>query len=162
MKCNQFEIDLADWVRQRLPEDASLKMERHASECASCASEAALERRMAAAWQAMPDAPPAPELWPKVAARMERPERRPWFAWNLGRLAVGGSLAAGAVCAAFFMHFMGTPNSENNTNIATGVDEHKVVTMVAQMRELPESDPDALAPDTHMRRDLMLGRIDRP
>jgi hypothetical protein len=158
MKCNQFENNLADWVRQRLPEDQSSQMKQHAESCKACAKEELLERGLSAAWMSLAEPSPTPELWPKVAARMERPIARPWFGFGLGRFAMGGTLAAGALCAVLFMRM----NSGPDDRVVPPGGGQTVLTMVAQMRELPEADPDSLVPGSHKRRELMIGRDDRP
>jgi len=157
MKCNQFEIDMADWVKRRLPNDKAAQMEQHAANCEACAKEAEVERRLARAWDAVPVPSETPELWPAVAARLERPVARPRFSFGIGRFAFAGTLAAGAVCAVMFFQFNRGPQAN-----VVQTEKPTVVTMVAQMRELPEPDPESLAPDAHLRRDLVLGRSDRP
>src|ERR1041385_8207707 len=102
MKCNQFEIDMADWIKRRLPDEQASLMEQHAANCASCAKEAELERRIAGVWQAVPAPSHMPELWPAVAARLDRPVARPRFSFGIGRFAFAGTLAAGAMCAVMF------------------------------------------------------------
>ena len=159
MKCNQFEIDMADWVKRRLPENQAVLMEQHAANCAACAKEAEMERRLAISWDAVPAPSKTPELWPAVAARLDRPAARPRFSFGIGRLAFASTLAAGAVCAVMFFQVSRPPHATIDQPTASGP---TVVTMVAQMRELPEADPEALAPNAHMRRDLMIGGSDRP
>lgn len=158
MKCTQFEIDMADWVKRRLPENQAALMEQHAANCAACAKEAELEHRIAGAWDSVPIPSDAPELWPAVAARLDRPVARPRFSFGIGRFTFAGTLAAGAICAVVFS-YLGRPPT---MTVVQPQDQPTVVTMVAQMRELPEADPESLAPDVHLRRDLMLGRSDRP
>src|SRR5438874_1144281 len=109
MKCNQFEIDMADWIKSRLPEQQAAQMEQHAANCNACAKEAELERRLSGLWNAVPVPSQTPELWPAVAARLDRQAARPRFSFGIGRFAFAGTLAAGAVCAVMFSHFSPPP-----------------------------------------------------
>src|SRR5258708_33386352 len=158
MKWNSFENDMGDWLKEGLPDEQASMMAEHAASCMECAETVGLERMLVKALDRVPTPSRTPELWPKVAAQLDRPAPRPRFSFGIGKFAFAGTLAAGAVCALFMTHFIGS--SSRPTIVAPG--ERNVLTMVAQMRELPEADPEALAPDAHLRRDLMLGRGDRP
>src|SRR5258706_13156804 len=131
MKCNNFENDIADWVKERLPDEQASQMAEHAASCAECAKTVEVERLFGKAWDRVPTPSRTPELWSKVAAQLDRPAPRPRFSFGIGKLAFAGTLAAGAVCAVFFSHFNGRPN--NLVIVPPG--ERNVLTMVAQMRE---------------------------
>src|SRR5437899_4814636 len=99
MKCNRFENDIADWLKERLPDEQASQMAEHAGSCAACAKSVEAERRLVKAWDRVPTPARTPELWPKVAAQLDRPAPRPRFSLGVGRFAIAGTLAAGAVCA---------------------------------------------------------------
>src|SRR3989442_1196148 len=102
MKCNQFENDIADWLKSRLPNERASLMEQHAASCADCSKSVEFERRLMKAWDVVPVSAKTPELWPAVAAKLERPVARPRFGFGIGRFAMAGTLATGAVCAVLF------------------------------------------------------------
>src|SRR5258706_9695089 len=146
MKCNNFENDIADWLKERLPDEQASQMAEHVAACAECAKTLELERMLASAWDRVPSPTRTPELWGKVAAQLDRPAPRPRFSFGIGKFAFAGTLAAGAAYAVFFTHFKTAPNK-----IVVEPRQRNVLTMVAQMRELPKTDPEALAPDNHYR-----------
>ena len=160
MKCKQFENDIADWLKSRLPGDRASLMEQHAASCSDCSEAVEFERRLMKAWDTVPVTYPIPELWPAIAAKLERPAARPRFGFGMGKFAFAGTLATGALCAVLYARISTQPPV--NPGITPSGSASNVLTMVAEMRELPEADPDSLVPGAHKRRELIMGRDDRP
>src|SRR5688572_17190202 len=99
MNCNRFRRDLPDWLRGDLKDTQGAGMSEHASACRTCAREEAMERHLRGVWNAMPDSPAVPEMWPKVAAALEAPSRSWWPALRPARLAMASAFALGGLCA---------------------------------------------------------------
>ncbi len=156
MNCKQFEIEVADWVKGRAVGETAVQMERHSAGCSACARLETEERSLLAAVGRMAAPRAVEEMWPKVAARLDRqaPARRPLF----GKFAFAGTLAAGALAAVLFVKGPG-PTSAPQAGIApTNISSNgSVITMVAEMRSLPDPDQEVATVGLHNRSDLILG-----
>src|SRR5258708_10540922 len=135
MKCNSFENDIADWLKERLPDEQASMMAEHAASCMECAETVGLERMLVKALDRVPTPSRTPELWPKVAAQLDRPTPRPRFSFGIGRFAFAGTLAAGAVGALFFTHFIRPANNL----VIFPPRERSVLPLLAQTREFPHT-----------------------
>lgn len=156
MNCKQFEIEVGDWVKGRAAGETSTQMERHSAGCSACARMEAEERSLLAAVDRMAAPKSVEEMWPQVAARLDRqvPARRPLF----GKFAFAGTLAAGALAAVLFVKGPAPVPSPQvgtaQTNIASN---GSVITMVAEMRSLPDPDQEVATIGLHNRSNLILG-----
>ncbi len=153
MNCKQFEINAADWVKGRAPQDVAAQMAAHSASCAACGKMEASERSFLAAWQAIPMPRDAGELWPKVAARLDR--QAPVRHLGLGRLAFGGTLAT--VLCVLIMFRPVPPKEQMNGLTSSPTEPTNTISMVAQMRELPDPDQEMSGVGLHSRRDFVLG-----
>ena len=71
MNCRDFERHTADRMSRRLSPERCREMAAHQADCPACARAALAEARLRAAWRE--SAPPAhtPDLWPRLARRLE-------------------------------------------------------------------------------------------
>lgn len=139
MRCKQFNEQVADWVAQRLPEDAAAAMARHAAGCEACARTAAFERGLQRGMEALAASATEPNLWNGVQARISQQhtvQRAPAFPM---RWAFGGALAAGAALAAV-LWMLATPGRTPVPNAAASADEVRAVQMAAAIQQLPDPD----------------------
>lgn len=110
MNCTQFRRNLPDWITERLEAGRQAEMIKHRAACPECARCEVVERDLRAAWQNLP-APPAPDLWPRLHARLQAaaapaPRSRP-----ATRLAFVGSVCA-ALAVAIWLPFAGGRGAE--------------------------------------------------
>ena len=157
MNCNRFRRDLPDWLRGGLMEIEIEKMAAHSATCRACAREEAFERHLRSTWKALPETPPAPEFWPRVAAALDNQRQAPRLGWRPARWAAASVFAAGALCAVILANrpAMETPYSL----AAVDVNEQKVIQMVTELRQLPDFESERMAMDPpHLRnRAILLG-----
>lgn len=120
MNCRTFTRLTADWLAGQLEPAQERRMADHRRACESCARLAEREESLRAAWRAAPEAI-APDLWPRLAARLgdnlpAAPvrNRRP-TAWVFG----AGLVAAMAAAGGLWIHLEATPMSPGPTG--TGV-----------------------------------------
>jgi hypothetical protein len=101
MLCLKYKRLLVPYMECELDERVRAKVERHVSRCARCAAELELIRSVSGAIKSaeMPAMEPAPDLWARVSARIEReatrPAPRPWI-----RVTQAASACAAAVFVA--------------------------------------------------------------
>jgi len=140
MNCRKFEEQLADWVSGRLPEDRAAALEAHRALCPACAQAEKEERDLRARWLSLATPAAAPDLWPRIEARLHAPAPTPRFVFAR-RLAFGGAVAAaGALCALLWVYL-----SSALPHVAPPVaeaDEGRVVQLVGTMQRLPDPDAD--------------------
>ncbi|MGC8668164.1 MAG: hypothetical protein ACP5VE_08635 [Chthonomonadales bacterium] len=139
MRCKRFDEQVADWVAQRLPEDAAAAMAEHALHCAECRRAAEFERGLRHSMGLLGRSQEEPNLWAGVHARIAAvrpaPRSRIWAV----RWAFGGALAAG--CAAAFLWLMAGPGRPPLPHAAeASADEAKAVQMAAAIQQLPDPD----------------------
>jgi len=142
MKCRHFQRSAADWAAGRLGAGEAAEMRAHALECAACARIEAEERAMREVWVADSWAEPR-DLWPLIAARIAEPEARPARPAR-PRWTLAGLMAAGAACAGLAaLVLRGTPPTPTQAIAPPGVDEGRVVRLVAEVQEMPAVDFDS-------------------
>jgi hypothetical protein len=71
MNCRTFELQVADWLSGRLPDNISVKMAEHKAICPPCARIAEAEADLQGRWSAWQMPEPSADLWPKIAARLD-------------------------------------------------------------------------------------------
>ena len=150
MNCRSFEIELADWVKGILsPEDVA-RMESHAATCSRCMKAEGVERTMFSAFQAIPEPREAPDLWARIAARLEEPERKPRFSLWPRQLARVGSLAlAGALCGMVLIYMNPMVPVYPKIDGGRGTVSPTVVEMVGELQKLPDPDSEGLNSEVH-------------
>lgn len=98
---DQWTDRLSEYLDGELTSAEWMAMERHLRECAECASTLAELRRVTQRARALPDRPPATDLWPAIAARIgttapsaaipvERRRRPGRWSFSLPQLAAAG------------------------------------------------------------------------
>lgn len=143
MNCRKFERHTADFVAGRLPHLLESQMAEHAAVCERCAREVARERTLRAALGYARRNVTQTDLWPRIAARMFDEAARPIARRSLARqLAIWGALPA-AACLTVWMFVRPAPPLA--PQVASSVDESRVVTLVADMQEMPDPTYDPLA-----------------
>lgn len=148
MNCKQFEIQLSDWLKGRLDAEECARMSAHKAVCAACAHSEAWERGLLTAWDTLATTRAPRELWPLVEARLAEsaalPNRTPVRRW---RLSLAGALSAGALCAVFFLTRPGPVPVVTGPGSGDRLAEEprSVLTMVADMQQLPDPDKDSVA-----------------
>jgi len=164
MNCNRFRRDLPDWLRGDLKEMDVAAMSAHSSTCRACGREEALERHLRGVWKSVPEAPPVPEMWPKVAAALETPSRSWQPIFRPARLAMASAFAFGALCAVLWSQNSGqvdSPVPPDGTVISVREEQH-VIDVVRELRQLPDPDRERTAMEPpHLRHAaMMLGESD--
>ncbi len=152
MNCRHFESDLPDWVSGRLPEHHATRMLAHSVSCESCSRVADGERTLLVAWREIPALPDTPNLWPRIAARLQdmqtaKPAPASWLSWLVApspsiRYGMAGTAAA-AVLLAIVMS-RPTVDLPQGINPVTnnGVDESHVIQLVSERQSLPDAEGD--------------------
>lgn len=164
MKCREFDENLMDWVAGKLPEPLAAAMSEHSRLCASCARLEAQERSLRLRWQSLPDPGVPPDLWLRLAARLEQKPARRWrFAlrpvWRTGAMLA----AAASLTLVVWLRFQAPPTDRGGATgsavpqTAASVDESRVVQMISDMQSLPDPDRDeVLAGSEHYRKDMRI------
>jgi anti-sigma factor RsiW len=135
MKCNLVREDITPWLRGRLSEERAAQVAQHCAACAECQAVAEEERALLKLFDAVPQPPACRDVWPDLFERISKQDRR--HAWLGRRWAFSGALATAAACLALV--FVLRPGMENKTvRNESGVDERRIVRMVADMQTLPE------------------------
>ena len=76
MNCREFQPQAADWLAGRLAPEHARQMDSHRKTCAACARATLTEIRLRETWRDAAAARPAvPDLWPRIARRLETPDR---------------------------------------------------------------------------------------
>ena len=148
MNCKEFERDLADWVAGRLPGERILPMESHRIACPACARAEAAERQLRALWRDLPALPEAPDIWPRLGARLRAPAPAPRSGWASRRVLQGALATALLLWALFWMRPLSGPPQTAPGDGPPVVDEARVVRLVAEMQRLPAFDTDPLLRET--------------
>lgn len=152
MNCRHFQHHMADWVAGRLSEEQAALMETHRAVCPVCARAEEEERDLHARWHALAVPANPPDLWPRIAARLETPTpaRTPRFAFAR-RLALSGAVAAaGAICALLWARLEPVPQED-------AVDEQRVVQLIGAMQQIPDPDVDAPGPSPWEESRILIG-----
>ena len=84
MNCRSFERQTADWLSGRLPPERAGEMTAHQKICASCARVAGTEAQFRERWHEELAPAPTADLWPRLAGRLETPERGAIKTWKAG------------------------------------------------------------------------------
>jgi anti-sigma factor RsiW len=148
MNCRLFRRELPDWLRGMLNESESAAMETHRAECRFCAKEEALERHLRGAWKSMPESPREPEVWPRVAAALDRPRATGRLRWRPAGLALGSAFAVMGLIALLISQngsISGPPPNERPTTVISAAEERRVVQMVEELRRIPDLESDRMA-----------------
>ena len=154
MNCNRFRRDLPDWLRGGLNERDIAAMAAHSSDCRGCAREEAMERHLRGVWKSLPESPPVPEMWPKVAAALEQPSKSWWPVLRPARLAMASAFALGALCAVIWSQNPGEPKNET---VLAPVNGQHVIEMFQELRQLPDPDRERTAMEPpHLRHAAMI------
>lgn len=144
MTCKRAEWQIADWVAGRLPADEAERVEEHCRVCARCASLAAAERSLRARFAQMEAPNRELDLWPAVAVRSSGWSPARPALWPR-RLALGSGLAVAGLVVALALGHLTHPSVAPNTLASVSpVDEARAVRLVADTRQLPTVDPDAM------------------
>ena len=169
MKCRDFQTFLPDWIAGKLSENLAGQMLAHYAACKACSRAAEDERDLRDRWRNLPDLRETPDLWPRLAARLnalnERPAKLPFFLPRLRLYTLGGALAAAALCAVVLWPrpsaVVFPPDNPSQTLVPPDVDEQHVVQLVSDMRQMPdpESDTSLVAPPHYrpVERSILLG-----
>lgn len=167
--CRNIERQVSDLVAGRLSEAQSAPLWRHVQDCARCARSIEAERRMRAAWEALPAARPSLDLWPRLEGRLHAPlpARRTVFS---GRLVLAGAMVT-ALLVGVMLNLTHSKTDSYFRNGAGGnphitvVDEQHVVGLVAQLQQFPESNNDLTLEDSEpgrqTKRDVLIGDQNR-
>lgn len=151
MKCRDFELDVADWIRQRLDESQSQAMEAHAGKCDRCRELAAAERRIQHRMAALSAPELRRDLWPELAVRLEETasayaERRPRtrLRWVLvGALAVALAIVGTRI-----------PRGHQTVRLAAVEDEARVVRMMADLEPVRFVEADVTGLDLYQSHEV--------
>jgi hypothetical protein len=160
MNCRRFENELADWIGGKLPPATAELMRSHLTACSSCERVAEGERSLRAVWRDLPVAE-APEMWPRLAARIAdarpAPVARPiWSSWlpSLGpslRYGFAGVAAAMVLATIVMSRHPMVPTGPSSggiaitggSNPASQPNESDLIKLVSdQQALLPEADGD--------------------
>jgi len=129
--CSQAEELLPAYVDAALAPEEQSGVRAHLQTCRRCAASAEALQGSLALLEALPPAAPPPDLWERIAARLEPPRRR----WNLAAWPAAGfatALAAVLLVAALRPPLPGCPNSPS---VAPGHNNDMVA--VAPLTERP-------------------------
>lgn len=157
INCRRFENDLPEWIAGRLPTCVAEQMQAHSTACELCGRMADGEKSLRMAWRELPPLVEAPDLWPRLAARISEPRdagrsRAPWLAWlpewgpslRYGLAGVGVALALATVVMSRSpltpAHL--TDNGAGSNRPGRSVDESHVIQFVADRQALPFADGD--------------------
>lgn len=142
MNCRQVRGEIAEWVRGRVSEQRANSLAEHCAACAKCRAAVEEERALLKLFQAAPQPPAVRDLWPDVMQRIsERDCRRP--RWFVRRWVFSGAVATAAAC--LVLAIVVRPGIERVASRSqSGVDEQRIVRMVADMQTLPEPDTSEL------------------
>lgn len=149
MNCQNFELNIADYITGRLnPAEAAL-MVAHRETCVRCAQAEQEERRLSARFAAVPDMPATLNLWPQLA--MQLPERRRRFALPRLWFTAPVFTAAAVALAFFWFQFQpitsGPPPAKPDPVIAqTGVTP--MTNLVNEVRDIGVAETDMLWEET--------------
>ncbi|MCC6730780.1 MAG: hypothetical protein IT208_15710 [Chthonomonadales bacterium] len=158
MRCREFERYVTEWVRGRVDAAVDARMRGHESDCAACAAEAAVERRLMGLFGQLGQ-PEAPVLWPRLGHRLDAPRRRPTW-WRPAWIAIA---AAPAAAAAIFLLWMMSAGPATSTPPYAG--EVRLVRMAAEMEPAADPERDAYLAAYRERQDaaerVLIGGYDR-
>lgn len=160
MKCRDFEIEVAEWVRERTSPAVSQALAMHESGCAKCRQLAEAERQIRIDLSALPSVDLARDLWPSMLDRLYQPKpvRHGWLA--LTKWAMAG-VAAAILGVAVFKAIQ--PPAQ--IAMAKPEDEARIARMMAdaQMIQYVEKDLDTFGiyRGHEAQRALLVGDVDR-
>lgn len=156
MNCRHFQNHLADWVSGRLSEEQAAPMEAHRAACPACARAEREERDLRARWFTLAAPANPPDLWPRIAARLETPAPAPAPRFVFARRLVFSSAvaAAGALCAFLWVRMEPATPEEP-------VDEQRVVQLIGAMQQLPDPDTDAPGPSPWEESRILIGGFEK-
>ncbi len=168
MNCHAFERALPDWIAERLPPEQANRMQAHHDACPVCQRAALAERALRQRWKDLPAPPEVPSVWPRLSARLEvaphQPRFRPFPAWAMGGAVAAAGLAGALLWMQTSRHQPNSPLPEP-VPITANVDEQRVVRMVSEIHELPDSESDEFFSETQYHRQtqrrLLLGKEGR-
>lgn len=144
MTCKRVEWHIADWIAGRLTEGEALGVAEHCRGCARCASLAADERSMRARFAEAPTPERKLDLWPAVAVRSSGWSPARPLLWPR-RLALGSTLAGACLVLALVVGNLTHPGpGPGGLAAVTAADERRAVQLVADTRQLPDVDTDAM------------------
>ena len=133
-----------------MSDEQAFRMQAHRRACPACAQAEAAERELCALWRDLPAPSEAPDVWPRLSARLAGAAIRPgpsFWRWGGG---VRMALVTGATAAAAIGVFLAArlPDAETGGTppavAEAAADERRVVSLVARMQELPRPAEDAL------------------
>lgn len=140
MKCREVEPLIAEWVRGRLDPGAAPRVQDHLTRCDACRQAAAAETRLRSAVSALPAPELDRDLTGAVLARVSAPRKAGfWSSFRLPAYGFAGAAAAGA-CAVLMLSRV-QPTAVTGPALAS-VDETRVVKLVADMRQMPDTSDD--------------------
>lgn len=141
MRCWDFEIDVADYVRKRLPEDRRAAMNAHLEHCPKCRRVVALEETLQTGAARMEGPQLRRDLWPELATRIQTGPglARHRSSWLLLRWATVGVVTA--VMGAMAFRLAVRPDQQA---MARPEDEARVVRMMTTVEPIQYVDADVL------------------
>ncbi len=166
MKCRDFDIDCAEWLKGRLAETRAEEMRRHEASCHKCAAIARAERSVMAVVGAQPEPSLNADLWPQLLHRLERqghasdaqamPARR--FHWR-PTMRLGWGIAG--VAAGLLAYMTMRPTLVDQTAMVPPEDEVRVVEMIAATEPVRYVEASTggleLSSDFEIQRGLLVG-----
>ena len=164
MKCREFQGDLAEYVAGRFAPDRNAGMQRHAQTCEACAREEAGERALRARFAHAPVAPVCPDLWPQLVSQ-RRADPLPCRPMPFRFWAVGSASALAALTGLLWI-YSGPPRPASLPTVSPsdamrqGLAETGMLQMVADLRQKPAEESDALLQTIHTdqnERSVLLG-----
>jgi anti-sigma factor RsiW len=96
MKCPKIQDHLSAYLDAEVPGEIRAKLEAHLKACAACRSELARLERLDLALAELP-LPAAPDVAPRVLARVQRPARPWWRSLSMAASLVLGLVLGGAL-----------------------------------------------------------------
>ena len=101
MTCQEFELEIGDYVDGTLARDRAAVLEAHLTGCGRCRAMATDFKALRSAVAGLERKSPPPQVWTHIAAQLnaERPQARRWFEWPRAATSWRPAAAAAVVVA---------------------------------------------------------------
>jgi hypothetical protein len=100
MTCQEYDVDIGDYIDGTLPADRAVAFDAHLSSCTRCHAMAADFRTLRSAAASLDRRNAPPHVWTRVAAELNvQRQRSGWFGWATPANAWRSAVAAGVLVA---------------------------------------------------------------
>lgn len=163
MNCQEFELELGDYVDGTLPPDRTDAIAAHLRTCAACRDTVADFTSIRSMARTLEPHLPSPHVWTRLSAAVEQDRRRPWwqlatgaFAWRpIAAVTVMLALLAGGTWMAWRDTSSGTRAATTATpaalvpvNADVQLAERDLTTAISSLEQVTKVEADSLDPGT--------------